>query len=342
MKKYRLTALFFLTALTLSACSPDAQNPVSQDPPDSYQTAKGGETEILIHPGEWQLPGTLTLPDGEGPFPLVVFVHGSGPSDRDETMGKQKLFRDLASDLAQYGIASIRYDKRTYIYANKMQSKTNLTVKEETIDDALQAVCFAQTTDRVDPNRVYIAGHSMGGYLIPRIDQADTGNQVAGYISLAGSVRSIMELTIIQIDYILSLDTSMSEAEKDAYKAPYLKADQAIKALTEKDRGSSTAIMGAYPTYWLDLADYRPDAEVSSISEPLLFLQGEHDYQVTMTDFDMWKTALGDNPQASFVSYPNLSHSFVETPAMGTPDDYNTAARVDKKVAQDIRDFILG
>ncbi len=301
----------------------------------------GFEQEIIINPGEWQLPGVLTLPDGEGPFPIVVFVHGSGGNDRDETVGKQKLFRDLASYLQKEGVASLRYDKRTYIYGAKMVTDYSLTVKEETIDDAISAVRLAKTFDAIDPARIFIAGHSMGGYLVPRLDAADPVNIVAGYISLAGAVRSIMELTLEQIDYILSITPSMSDADKEAQKKALADIDQAIKGLTDADRGSSKAYMGAYASYWLDLADYKPDKEVLKVKEPMLFLQGGHDYQVTEVDFELWEAALKDNPRARFILYPELTHTFTRTDAKSAPNDYNTYARVDEQVARDIKRFIF-
>ena len=84
------------------------------------------------------LPGVLTLPEGKGPFPAVVLVGGSGAHDRDETIGPNKPFRDLAVGLARHGIASLRYDKRTYAYGVQMAGKA-ITVDDEVTDDALTA-----------------------------------------------------------------------------------------------------------------------------------------------------------------------------------------------------------
>ncbi|MHC1693963.1 MAG: alpha/beta hydrolase family protein [Eubacteriales bacterium] len=300
------------------------------------------EREVTVNPGEWELPGTLTIPDGDGPFPAVVFVHGSGPADRDETLGKQKPFKDLASDLAEKGIASLRYDKRTYTYGTKMASDTSLTVKEETIDDALFAVQTLASEEKIDASRIYIIGHSMGGYLVPRIDAQDTEDSVAGYVLLAGSVRSVLELLPVQIDYLLLNDKTLSDEQKETTRQQYATLIDAIKALTEEDKGSDKALMGAYPTYWLDLADYKPAEMVKSITEPILVLQGGHDYQVTETDFNLWKDALKNNPKATFKLFPELTHTFVKTEKMSTPEDYNTYNEVDSEVSDAIYTFING
>lgn len=94
------------------------------------------------------MPGTLTIPKGIETFPVVVLVHGSGPNDRNESIGGSKMFRDLAVGLANEGIAVLHYDKRTYEYGLKSQSPY-LTAKEETIDDALAAVQFVKSDSRI-------------------------------------------------------------------------------------------------------------------------------------------------------------------------------------------------
>ncbi len=334
MKRIGILFLIFVLVFMLAACGAGEGSL-----PDSA-AQPGGEREIVINPGEWELTGTLTLPAGEGPFPVVIFVHGSGPSDRDETVGRQKLFRDLAGDLAELGVASIRYDKRTYLYGQQMASMVEMTVAEETVEDVLHAVALAQGEPQLDAGRIYVAGHSMGGYLIPRIDEADAAGSIAGYISLAGNVRSIMTLMLEQIDYLLGLEAGMSEADKAAYRAEYETAAEMIAALTEADRGKAIYLMGACPSYWLDLADYRPDEAIKAVEEPMLFLQGEHDYQVTMTDFALWQAALDGEARAAFISYPTLTHTFTATDKMSRPADYEVAAKVDGQVARDIAGFI--
>ena len=98
------------------------------------------EKIILNEGAKYPLKGILTIPEGEGKFPAVVFVHGSGSSNMDEKVGKLTPFKDLAEALAKQGIASIRYDKRSFAHGFKMvRDKTPITVKEETIEDAVLA-----------------------------------------------------------------------------------------------------------------------------------------------------------------------------------------------------------
>ncbi len=162
--------------------------------PPAPEPAKPGE--LLVTSGDLKLPATLALPEGSGPFPAVVLVHGSGPQDRDETVGANTPFKDIAEGLAKRGIATLRYVKRTKQYP---QSPV-VTVKEEVIDDALSALALARRQSRVDPKRVFLLGHSLGGYIAPRIAQGDPA--VAGVVLLAANARSIEVLAGEQIQYL--------------------------------------------------------------------------------------------------------------------------------------------
>ena len=154
------------------------------------------QEKIIVGEGsKYPLGGMLTLPDGAvGPVPAVVFVHGSGSSNMDEKVGKVTPFKDLAEGLARHGIASLRYDKRSFAHGMKMlrDKSTVITVKEETIDDAVLATELLKKDKRIDSERIFIVGHSMGAMLAPRID-AEGGNY-RGLILMAGTLRKLEEV----------------------------------------------------------------------------------------------------------------------------------------------------
>ncbi len=305
------------------------QSPTYVDP------GKFEEQEVKFGAEPWTLPGTLALPKGDGPFPAVALVHGSGPNDRDESIGPNKPFKDLAQGLASQGIAVLRYDKRTKVYGDLMAKAEKLTVKEETIDDAAAAVEFLRTQPKIDPEKIFVVGHSLGGYLAPRIAEAQP--HIAGMVIMAGPTRPLEDLMVEQTRYILESDGSMS-AQDQAQLSVIQQQVDAIKVLT--DQATDKAIMGAPASYWLDLKDYRPAESAQSLTRPLLIIQGERDYQVTLQDFGNWRAALSGKPNVQFKSYPDLNHLFVSGSGHSTPNEYQTPGNVSPQVIADIAAWI--
>ena len=297
------------------------------------------ETDITFGKSGWELPGTLTKPAGEGPFPVVILVHGSGPNDRDETLGPNKPFRDIALGLAQRGIATLRYDKRTYVYQQKMSGLTDITLYEETVEDAVLAFEFLKKDGSIDTNRIYILGHSLGGMSIPRI--AAITPDAAGYIIMAGPVTPLEDLMVKQTAYISELDGTVTEQEKQALETYKAMRDR-VKSLTSGSDIPPEQLFGIPASYWLDLKDYHPAEAAKAIGKPLLILQGERDYQVTMEDFEQWKDALKDKDNVTFKSYDGLNHLMIYGTETPSPQDYNTPGKVEDRVIEDIASWILG
>jgi hypothetical protein len=300
--------------------------PANYEPPAYADPAKFEETAVTVGSGDWALPGTLTMPKGNGPFPAVVLVHGSGPNDRDETLGPNKPFKDLAWGLATRGIAVLRYDKRSKVYQSKIlgdpRLEATMTVKDETIDDALAAAALLEKTPRIDVKRVFILGHSQGGFLMPRIAVAARPLKIAGFISMAGLTRPLEDTILRQMTYLYGLaGAGVSEDDKkklDALKAEVVK----IKALSDADGTSTLKLLGAMPVYWLDLRSYDPPEVARSVAKPMLFLQGGRDYQVTTEDLENWKKALGGRKDVEFHLYTKLNHLFFEGEGIITPLEY--------------------
>ena len=156
------------------------------------------EKIILGEGTAYPLNGMLTLPDlPEEKIPAAVLVHGSGASNMDEKIFKLTPFRDLAEGLAERGIASLRYDKRSYVHARKMRKAGPITVKEETVEDAVLAAELLRKDPRMDPDRIWIIGHSMGAMLAPRIDAE--GGDFRGLILMAGTPYRLEEIMVRQL-----------------------------------------------------------------------------------------------------------------------------------------------
>ena len=307
--------------------------------PDYVDLDSFEEQDVTVGSGEWALPGTLTIPKGVGPFPAVVLVHGSGPNDRDETVGSNKPFKDLAWGLASRGIAVLRYEKRTKVYADRLVSLDGeFTVKEETIDDALAAVSLLRERRETDPGRIVLLGHSLGGMLAPRIAQASP--DIAGLIVMAGPARSLEDLVLEQARYIVSQSGEPSLQEQQQIQAIEQQV-QAIKALQPSGDGSGKEmLLGAPASYWLDLRGYDPAEAAGALSQPMLILQGERDYQVSMADFRRWQDVLSSRPSVQFKSYPELNHLFIAGSGPSAPEEYQTPGHVAAVVVDDLASWI--
>jgi len=297
------------------------------------------EKLVTVGTTPWILHGVLSVPKKEGRVPAIVLVHGSGPEDRDETIGPNKPFRDLAQGLASKGIAVLRYDKRTHELAGEMTSmRDSMTVKEETIDDALAAVKRLRTRDEIDPSRIYVLGHSLGGMLAPRIAQQDTG--IAGLIVFAGTARPLEDVILDQMEY-LNGGTSKPSATQSML-AQFRKQVAAVKspALSLKTP-SSELPLGSAAAYWLYLRGYHPAEVAAQLHKRILVLQGQRDYQVTEKDFAIWKKSLGGRKDITFKLYPGLNHLFITGTGKSMPAEYELAGHVSEKVINDIAAWVL-
>lgn len=286
-----------------------------------------------------ELPGILTVPKGEGPFPAVILLQGSGSSDKDESIGSLKPFRDIAEGLAAQGVAVYRFDKRSYVYGAELAEKKDITLRDEYLEDAVNAVRLLAEQDRIDPDRIFALGHSLGGNAIPAIarelEQASV--KARGFIMMAASPRPLDELMREQYDFLYSLMpevTAEQQAEKDALFAE-LDRLRDPDSLTEDD-----TVAGVYASYWKWLAAYDILQAAEEIRQPVLLLQGEEDYQVTMEDFGIWKDAVGDKDNWQMISYPGLTHLFVPGEKSEGSAVYARDGKVQEDVILDIASFI--
>jgi uncharacterized protein len=315
----------------------DAQNKLYKAP--AYvDPGKFEEKDITFGLEQWKLPGTLTVPKGDGPFPAVVLVHGSGPNDRDETIGPSKPFKDIAQGLASQGIAVLRYDKRTRVYGALMaKAADQITVKEEVLDDVTAAIEFLRQQPGVDPKRFFVLGHSLGGYLAPRIAQANP--DIAGEIILAGAARPLEDLIAEQTQYILDNDQTLSAQQKQLQLSQIQQQIDAVKALTAQS-SAKDGFFGLSVPYWLDLKNYQPAQMARDLSLPMFILQGERDYQVTMQDFGIWKNALAGHDNVQLKSYTDLNHLFISGSGKSVPAEYQNPGNVSATVVQDMAAWI--
>ena len=304
------------------------------------------EEKIIVGEGTpYPLNGCLTLPENtENPVPAVVFVHGSGSSNMDEKVGKLTPFRDLAYGLAAHGIASVRYDKRTFAHAFKLLRDKSLTVtvKEETIEDAILAAELLRKDPRIDPHKVFLIGHSMGGMLAPRID-AEGGN-FRGLILLAGTPRRLEEILVEQNNEALA---GMKGLLRRLVEKQIGKLNHSFDGLYEmSDEEAKSKKMGGGVTlyYFKEMGEPTVESYLKSTEKPILVMQGERDFQVKAdTDFRMYKEILADHPDATFILYENLNHAFVPSvygSLLKAKQEYAKEQHIGEDVISDIARWI--
>lgn len=305
------------------------------EPPPYADPAAFTEHDVTVADGAQATPGTLSLPTSPRRVPAVVLLAGSGPADRDATMGGNKIFKDIAWGLASRGIAVLRFDKVTYTHGDSLDV-TDFTVVDEYVRPAVTAVRLLREHPGVDASRVFVLGHSEGGTVAPRV--AAAAPVIAGLIVLAGATQPMHHAIVRQFRYLATLRNPDAD----------LAADPALQTVTRQcalidspDFSPATPAhllpFGVPAPYWLDLLDYDPVATAARLDAPMLILQGGRDYQVTVAD-DLvgWRTGLAHHPDVTIRVYDADNHLFFPGSGPSTPAEYQPAQHVDAEVVADI------
>lgn len=297
--------------------------------------ANFSERDFSVGDGERALPGTLAMPKGNGPFPAVVLVHGSGPQDRDETIGPNKPFLDIARTLAAQGIAVLRYDKRTKARPQDFAGG-NFGVDDETTNDAVIAVDALRKTDDIDPKRIFVLGHSQGGMLAPRI--AAVSGHVAGLILMAAPTRPLLDILIEQNRRLAALnDGKIDDAERAAINAII---EQVRITRDPKTAATSPTVMGQPAGYWRSIEAVDAVSEAQQVRLPMLLLQGARDIQVVDADWQNWRDAFADDADATFKLYPKLNHLGIAGEGEGSLAEYQQPGHVDARLLTDVAAWV--
>jgi len=293
----------------------------------------------------YPLKGLLTLPgNAVRPVQAVVFVHGSGSSNMDEKVGKLTPFRDLAEGLARHGIASVRYDKRSFSHGLKMlRDKSGpITVKEEVIEDALLATELLRKDSRIDPENIFIIGHSMGGMLAPRIDAE--GGAYRGLILMAGTPRRLEEILIEQNEDMLAdlrglarkLVKKQVQKLRDMFSGLYDLSDDEAK---KRKCGGGTTLY-----YFKEMGEHPVSDYLAPLQKPMLIMQGEKDFQAKADrDLAAYQELLRGKEQVTFKLYKDLSHAFVPSvygSIARAKQEYSIEQHIGEDVIADIADWI--
>ena len=272
-------------------------------------------------------PAVLSRPKSPGPVPLVVLMQGSGPHDRDETIGPNKPFRDLAWGLAARGIATLRYDKRTYAFPATYKG----TLESESIDDGVSAVTFARALPDVAADRVFVLGHSLGGlaaiYVAQRVP-------VAGLLLAATGGRT---LDLVIRDQVRAL----SGATDESAMTEILKQQDAVMAKVRAGTATAEDLRGqGSPASLRDVIIRDPIAELRKTSAPLFVLKGNRDAQVFQADFDALQAVARSRPGSDARLFSDLTHILTPTYGPAEAGAILQPARVAPEVIDAIADWV--
>lgn len=298
------------------------------------------EEEIVVESGkEIRLQGIISIPKIDKKVPAVILVHGSGGANMNEEIGPNKVFENLAHALAEKGIAVLRYDKRTFTYAGQPEiNATELTLYEETIEDAISAVKLAKKDKRIDKKNIFVLGHSLGAMSAPRIGTLSKNTK--GIIMMAGNARSLEQLVYEQYQYLI-LEDSIVTPEEESLVVNYEGQLKALEVLQSTGKSDGILPLGLPEKYWLYLKAYNQVETAKNLDKPILILQGKRDYQVPYTEFELWKKALSARQDVTFKSYEKLNHIMHEGKGKSYPVEYQKKGELPDYLIRDISAWIF-
>lgn len=261
-----------------------------------------------------QAPGTLTMPaTHSSAVPIVVMTQGSGVQDRDETVGANKVFQQMAWALAQRGVASLRYDRRPKF--DMASFKAHPDLDHEVVIDAVSALGYAAGVPGVDPAKVFFLGHSLGAELGPDIVAArelQKPGSVRGMILLSGIARPIDQVLPEQIRALGTLQGGTPE-QIAAAAAPY---DKLFAAARNPQLPDSTPTGGGTTLgYWRGWMKRDPVKTMATLKVPALVLRGTNDLNAPHEDFALLVKASAAGSASR--EFAGLNHEYFAAPGDG-------------------------
>lgn len=303
-------------------------------PPAYINTLAFYEVKIPVPTPGITSGGTLSIPKGEGKFPLVIIVGGSGPTNRDGTSNSNKPYKDLAWALASKGIAVYRYDKRTANPENIDKKRIGeFTMHDEYAIDLKHIIVKLSKDPRIDKKRIFIAGHSQGGFMLPYF--AKNCPPVRGYIGLAANFSTLLEMLPYQFNYLAD-SASRQYCDEMIARCRYMTAN-----LENKNYNKDSCTPGLTMIYMRHMERNSPVALAGNLEgKPVLLIQGGRDYQVPPSELELWKQQLQKSKTLEWKVFPKLNHLMMEGEGKPGPAEYNISANVPEYVPEEIVSWI--
>lgn len=292
------------------------------------------EKSITVGTDEYPLEGVLTIPNiasAQNQVPACVFVHDFGPYDYDLTLGQTTMFKDFAEELAELGIASIRYNKRTYTYPD---AKIN-TLWDEVAEDALSAVNALLENECVDQKKIILIGVGLGAMTAPRIAVQSEG-KVTGMIMIGSELDSV-----INVDYKYATEYLNSLSEEAKSNEQYIVRN--FKYMTE-GKALEQEVLGRSAYYYWDAEQYPQVKTIKTLSIPVYIAQGKRDPLVDENDGRRaYYESIGNAPYMEYEAFRGLNHLLMDdlTVNINGEPEYQVNTHLDKYAARVLGNWIL-
>lgn len=273
-----------------------------------------------------------------GKFHKTAVLAWVRTNDKDESIGPNKILKDIALGLASNGIASLRYDKRSLVYREELKSKMDITgIDEEVTDDAVSAIRQLKKNPETKNSKIIVLGHSLGGMCAPRV--ASRSGKADAVVLMAANARPLEDLIEEQVLYLFSLDSV--DREEQASLVQLQRQITRVKDTRHlKSFPADSLPLGLTAHYWQSLNTYDQLRTAQKLKVPFLVLQGKRDYQVLMKDFDLWKSALGADPRNTFTAFEDLNHLFIKGEGKSKPQEYEEQGNVEEEVIKVLAEWI--
>ena len=259
----------------------------------------------------------------------------------DEKVMKLRPFKDIAEGLSYEGIAAGRYDKRTFAHARKLRN-AEATVEMETIEDAIRAAELLRQDPRIDENRIYIIGHSMGGMLAPRID-AECG-YFKGLILMAGTPYRLEDIVVRQLKQAGNSGGFLMKKIVELETKVYAKRFDNLYTMPEEEAKKKKFAGNLSLYYFREMGLKTAGDYLLESDKPVMIMQGGKDFRVLKdVDFDGFKQILKDKDNVTYKLYDDLNHVFVKgiyNDITKASKEYSVPQHVDVRVIKDIAAFI--
>jgi uncharacterized protein len=321
------------------------------------------QTTYINEPAGVTLAGTLTLPEGKGPFPAAVLVGGSGPGVRGP------YFLLIADALAQRGIAALCYDKRG---AGDSSGNYQTATCEDFEKDALAGLEYLRHLPQINPQKVGMIGHSEGGMIVPMAaDDSENidfivlmaGPGISGekggdlYVTHKASALGANTKTIQVLVRMLRDANQVIKTQKDDGLARK-KMDEILEAgfsgLSQEEKGKALFVLGgdsveavedkALSPWYRDKMGIDYQVNLRKVKCPVLAMNGDKDgYVACPENLNAIGEALkeGHNPDYTLKMFPGLNHAFQRSKTSSPKEVVPSQATMDPEALQFMVDWIV-